>query len=287
MVIEIKGLTKRYSRDVFGIRNINLNIEEGLFGLLGPNGAGKTTLQRILTTLIPPTEGEVRIGGLDVKKDKREIRNILGYLPQTFGIYPELTAFEFLDYMGLLYGMENRSRRLAVINSLEMVHLSDVKDRKLKTFSGGMIQRIGIAQAIINSPKLLLVDEPTAGLDPEERVRFRNLLSEISGGKIIIISTHIVSDVASSCSRMAIIDRGEIKYCGSTNDLLKTVQGKVFEIEIHCDQWNEKKHVYTIVSTIREQDKITLRVVSRENLSEGKAVNPNLEDAYIFSMMKR
>jgi ABC-2 type transport system ATP-binding protein len=286
MVIHLKGLTKKYSQDVFGIKHIDLNIEEGMFGLLGPNGAGKTTLQRILATLIQPSAGEANIGYLNVKKDKMEIRRILGYLPQHFGVYPELTAYEFLDYLGLLYGMEDKKRKYAVSESLEKVHLIDLKDRKLKSFSGGMIRRIGIAQAILNDPKLLLVDEPTSGLDPEERVRFRNLLSDMSDGKIIIISTHIAHDIASCCTTMAILDHGEIKFHGSPQLLLKAAQGRIYEIKIHSSRWKEIKHQYKIISTRRERNEITLRVASRENVHHGTKMNPNLEDAYMFCMME-
>lgn len=286
MAIEIKGLTKIYSKKVAGVRDLDLVIGDGgMFGLLGRNGAGKTTLLRILTTLLRPTAGEVKINGLDITSHKKKVRRMIGYLPQNFGVFPELSAYEFLDYMGYLYEMKDDRERCSAVNRvLEMVHLKEVKDRKLKTYSGGMVQRVGIAQALLNSPDILLVDEPTANLDPEERVKFRNLLSESSNGRVVVISTHIVNDISSTCADMAVLDEGRLQYRGSPSKLIGEAKGKVFEVRVNEEKLNEFRKYHRIISTLREQDEIRVRVLSEERIPEAEAVNPTLEDAYIYRM---
>src|SRR6266511_1923444 len=196
MGVSIRHLTKVYDRKIVGVEDVSLTLAAGVFGLLGPNGAGKTTLMRILATLLDPTSGTATVDGYDVRRRRPEVRRILGYLPQQFGLYPQMTCREFLDYVGLLYGIRGPARRDAVEQALEQVHLAEVASRRIRTLSGGMKQRLGIAQAVLSAPRLLIVDEPTAGLDPDERVRVRNLLSELARERVVILSTHIVGDVS-------------------------------------------------------------------------------------------
>ncbi|MCH5139022.1 ABC transporter ATP-binding protein, partial [Clostridiaceae bacterium UIB06] len=208
----IKNVTKKYGK-FKAISNLNLEIKEGMFGLLGHNGAGKTTLMKLITTLSEPSSGKVIVNGLDTIKNKMEIKNIIGFLPQEFSVYPDLTAYEFLDYIAKLnYIKDNKKRKKLIERILEKVNLSEAKDKKIGGFSGGMKRRIGIAQAIIKDPKVLIVDEPTAGLDPEERIRFRTMLVELSESKIVILSTHIVEDIAASCEQMAFLQNGRLRY---------------------------------------------------------------------------
>ena len=208
MELRIRNLSKTYSNGVVALDNISLSIPAGMFGLLGPNGAGKSTLMRTLATLQECDAGSVFFGDLDVLDEKDEIRRLLGYLPQDFGVYPKVSAYEMLDHFAILKGLSHRSRRREVVDGLlQQTNLFEVRHQKLGTFSGGMRQRFGIAQALLGDPKLIIVDEPTAGLDPQERVRFHNLLSDIGDERTVILSTHIVSDVADLCANMAIINR--------------------------------------------------------------------------------
>jgi ABC-2 type transport system ATP-binding protein len=286
MEIRFDEVTKVYPGNIRGLDNISLTIDErGTFGLLGRNGAGKTTFLRLITTLLEPTKGRIRILDGNGERNKKDIRKLIGYLPQNFGVYPELTACEFLDYMGILYELGDAATRSEAVRLvLEMVHLEGVMHRKLRTFSGGMIQRIGIAQALLNAPRILLVDEPTANLDPEERVEFRNLLSEMSAGRIVIISTHIVNDIASTCSDMAILAEGSIRFQGKPARLIEEARGNVFEITIDTGEFENAKKNYTITSIVRNDTHVLLRVVSRETVPGGRSLEPTLEDAYILNM---
>ena len=205
MEIIIESVSKKYKGDSYGLRDLSLQIETGVLGLLGPNGAGKSTLMRILSTITQPTAGKVSWNGIDITKDPNAVRSILGYLPQDFGVYPHLNAVEFLEYLASIRGLDHKIARKRIDELLHLVNLYEVRKKPLNSFSGGMKQRVGIAQALLNDPKLLIVDEPTVGLDPEERIRFRNLLSELSGDRIVILSTHIVSDVE--------VDRNRYRYC--------------------------------------------------------------------------
>ena len=218
MEVKIEGLTKVYGRKVQALDGVDLEMPTGMFGLLGPNGAGKTTLMRILAGILNPTSGTVRVGDHDMATEagRTAVKRVLGYLPQDLGLYPDLSAHEFLDYVGILKGLEDRkARRLRVGELLEMVGLSDVAKRKLKGFSGGMKRRVGIAQALLNDPRLLIVDEPTAGLDPEERIRFRNLLSDLAGERTVLLSTHIVEDVAQTSRDLAVMASGRVVFRGA------------------------------------------------------------------------
>lgn len=283
--IIIKNLTKKYGK-FRALNNLNLEIKEGMFGLLGHNGAGKTTLMKLITTLTEPTKGQIIINGLDTVKDKMEIKNIIGFLPQEFSVYLDLTAYEFLDYIAKLNYVKNKKMRRNLIESvLEKVNLFDVKDKKVGGFSGGMKRRIGIAQAIIKDPKVLIVDEPTAGLDPEERIRFRTMLVELSQNKIVILSTHIVEDISASCEQMALLDGGSLRYAGSPVDFVNEVEGKVWEIQVNNKrELLEIKNKYLIISMKQTKEGTYIRVLS-ENLREGLNIKkevPNLEDAYIY-----
>jgi ABC-type multidrug transport system ATPase subunit len=267
-----------------------MEIPTGMFGLLGPNGAGKSTLMRILVALMEPTTGEVDIFGYDLKKERKEVRKILGYLPQDFRFFAKYKTYEFLDYAARLSGMNNRKqRREAVDRMLESVGLFDVKERYAGKLSGGMKRRLGIAQALIHHPKLIIVDEPTTGLDPEERIRFRNLLGEISKQDVaIILSTHIVGDISSSCNCMALMNRGEVAFYGAPQDMLKAAEGKVWKVRIGGDDLPEIDKKYPVISTIPAGSGWEVQVIAEE--MEGynaEPYPPNLEHAYVYFMEKR
>ena len=233
MHIKIENLNKIYPNGNYALKDLNLEIPNGMFGLLGPNGAGKSTLMRILVTLMKPSNGRVLVNDLDLSKNRREIRAMLGYLPQDFSFFSKLKTYEFLDYTARLAGMKNSAaRKSAVDQMLEEVGLFEARDRNANKLSGGMKRRLGIAQALINNPKIIIVDEPTTGLDPEERIRFRNLLSNISTRDVIIIlSTHIVGDISSTCHNMALLNKGELAFSGSPEELVKQAEGNVWLIQ--------------------------------------------------------
>src|SRR3954447_1623935 len=229
MELVIEGVGKRYKGDFWGLRGFSLKLEPGVLGLLGPNGAGKSTLMRILATITKPTEGRVLWNGEDVAKSPDRLRTVLGYLPQDFGVYPNLTAVEFLEYLAAVKGLDGGVARRRIDELLALVNLTDARKKPLGGYSGGMKQRIGIAQALLNDPAVLIVDEPTVGLDPEERVRFRNLLSDLGGERLVILSTHIVSDVEAVATRIAIMDRGRLLASAEPEALLRAVEGRVWE----------------------------------------------------------
>jgi len=287
MQINIKSLNKVYKNGNHALKNVNLEIENGMFGLLGPNGAGKTTLMRILVTLMKPSEGQVEINGLDLNRHRRDIRAMMGYLPQDFRFFSKLSTWEFLDYVSSLAGLKNRKkRRLAVDEMLESVSLFDVRDRPANKLSGGMKRRLGIAQALIGDPKIVVVDEPTTGLDPEERIRFRNLLSDMSQRDIIIIlSTHIVGDISSACRQMALLDEGNLAFHGSPDKLIDFAKGNVWEIEAIDSELDTIKSKYPVISTIPSENGWEVQVVAR-NLDgyPAKPVEPDLEHAYVNYM---
>ncbi len=287
MHIKIEGLSKVYKNGNYAIKNLNLEIPNGMFGLLGPNGAGKSTLMRILVTLMKPTKGKVSVNELDIAKNRREIRAMLGYLPQDFSFFSKLKTYEFLDYAARLAGMKNASaRRTAVDQMLEEVGLFEARDRNANKLSGGMKRRLGIAQALINNPKIIIVDEPTTGLDPEERIRFRNLLSTLSTRDIIIIlSTHIVGDISSTCDNMALLNEGQLAFNGSPEDLVKKAEGNVWLIKATEAEYLEINEKYPVISTIPTEGGWEIQVVSPDiNGYYGKQIDPNLEHAYVHFM---
>ncbi|HCE56653.1 MAG TPA: multidrug ABC transporter ATP-binding protein [Prolixibacteraceae bacterium] len=288
MHIKIENLNKVYKGGSYAIKNLNLEIPNGMFGLLGPNGAGKSTLMRILVTLMKPSSGKVTINGnLDLAKNRREIRAMLGYLPQDFSFFSKLKTYEFLDYAARLAGMKNgTTRRTAVEQMLEEVGLFEARDRIANKLSGGMKRRLGIAQALINDPKIIIVDEPTTGLDPEERIRFRNLLSTISTRDVtIILSTHIVGDISSTCDNMALLNKGNLAFAGSPEQLVKEAEGFVWLIKATEKEYLEINEKYPVISTIPIDGGWEVQVVSEDiNGYYGTQIKPNLEHAYVHFM---
>lgn len=266
MSISIRSLNKIYPNGNHALKDIDMEIPTGMFGLLGPNGAGKSTLMRILVALMEPTSGEVDVFGYNLLKERKEVRGILGYLPQDFRFFAKYKTHEFLDYAARLSGMNNkRERRQAVDEMLESVGLFDVRERYASRLSGGMKRRLGIAQALIHNPKLIIVDEPTTGLDPEERIRFRNLLAKISEQNVtIILSTHIVGDISSTCNCMALMNRGEIAFFGSPEDMRKTAEGKVWRMKINSDDLPLIDKKYPVITTIPSGTGWEIQVVADE-----------------------
>ena len=281
MKIEINNLIKNYgSKRV--LNNINMEISEGMFGLLGPNGAGKTTLMRILTTLLHKTGGSVRVDGIDID-DKSKIRPIIGYLPQDFSMYPNMSVYESLDYLAILSGInDNSTRKNIIMNLLERVNLDRQLRTKVRALSGGMKRRLGISQALMHNPKILIVDEPTAGLDPEERVRFRNMLTDFADGRIVILSTHIVEDVEFTCENLAILKDGQIAYQGRVKELLEKAQGSVWTSDVDREEFDKVKRDVNIISTVSEGEKVRMRIISAAKPFENAlAIQPSIEDAYM------
>jgi ABC-2 type transport system ATP-binding protein len=282
MELVITNLSKSYKRDVHALDSISLTLENGIFGLLGPNGAGKSTLMQIMATLMRPTEGEIHYGDFRVGRDDHEIRKLLGYLPQSFGLYNKLTGREFLEYICLMKGIPADLRKQTVSEVLDRVNLSDKADRKIRTYSGGMKQRIGIAQALAGDPKVIIVDEPTAGLDPEERGRFRNLLEELSVGKIVLLSTHIVSDMETSCRKLAVLNQGRLLYQGTSEALLRHVEGKVWGGEVTGAVWESGDVDGACLRRRRTAFGYELRVLSESQpFRDAALVSPSLEDGYM------
>jgi ABC-type multidrug transport system ATPase subunit len=278
----IDSVGKQYPGNLWGLRDLRLEIGPGVLGLLGPNGAGKSTLMRILATVTRPTEGRVLWNDGDIARSPDPLRQVLGYLPQDFGVYPHLTALEFLEYLAAVKGLDGAAARRRIDELLAVVNLSEARNRPLGGFSGGMKQRVGIAQALLNDPQLLIVDEPTAGLDPEERVRFRNLLSELSGERIVILSTHIVSDVEAVATDIAILRGGRLLAHAAPEELLRSVEGKVWECVIASGDVPAAKQKYLISTSARRADGVHVRIVSTERPGEGAVtVSPTLEDAYL------
>jgi ABC-2 type transport system ATP-binding protein len=281
LVIETRNLGKAY-KGVQALTDFNLKLTPGILGLLGPNGAGKSTLMRMLATITRPSQGTILWNGQDVVKDPEALRSVLGYLPQDFGVYPNLSAQEFLEYMAAIKGMRGEKARRKISDLLDLVNLRDAARRPLSGYSGGMRQRVGIAQALLNDPQLLIVDEPTVGLDPEERVRFRNLLSDLSGERIVILSTHIVSDVESTATDIAIIHKGHLKARALPEQLLKQMEGCVWEWMAASQELPALKKQFLVSGTLRRMDGVEVRVVSKaQPCPEAQPVIPNLEDVYL------
>ena len=284
MQLSIEHVSKRYGSGNWALRNFTLQLKPGVLGLLGPNGAGKTTLMSILATITRATEGRVTWNGSDLATDPDALRSTLGYLPQDFGVYPNLNAVEFLEYLAAVKGLDAAAAKRRIDELLDLVNLTDVRKRALGGYSGGMKQRVGIAQALLNDPQLLIVDEPTAGLDPEERVRFRNLLSELSGERIIILSTHIVSDVEATATDIALISQGTLVAHASPGELLQQVEGKVWEWILPSADLNVARQKYLISNTARRGDGVHARVLGEAPPVGAQPVVPNLEDAYLFCL---
>ena len=280
----IDKVSKKYGRGTLALRGFSLELGPGVLGLLGPNGAGKTTLMSILATITRATEGTVTWNGADLAANPDALRAVLGYLPQDFGVYPNLNAVEFLEYLAAVKGLDGAAARRRIDELLNLVNLTDVRKRPLGGYSGGMKQRVGIAQALLNDPQLLIVDEPTAGLDPEERVRFRNLLSELSGEHIVILSTHIVSDVEATATAIALISQGTLVAHASPEELLGQVEGRVWEWVLPSVELNAAKQKYLISNTTRRSDGVHARVLASDAPAGAVPTLPNLEDAYLYCL---
>jgi ABC-2 type transport system ATP-binding protein len=288
MKLSIRSLSKKYSAKVWGLTDFNLELKPGVLGLLGPNGAGKSTLMRILATVTRPSAGSVHWDDLDILSSPDPLRAVLGYLPQDFGIYPHLTAVEFLEYLAAVKGIESSAARARIEELLAVVNLTDARHRPLGGFSGGMRQRVGIAQALLNDPQLLIVDEPTAGLDPEERVRFRNLLSELSGERIVILSTHIVSDVEAVATDIAILSHGRLLAHESPETLLASINGKVWEVLLPSADLSALQQRHLVSSVAHRSDGVHVRVVSdAAPRNTTRSLEPSLEDAYLSVLARQ
>jgi ABC-2 type transport system ATP-binding protein len=284
-MITLLNLTKTYPGNVQALRGIDLEIGPGMFGLVGPNGAGKTTLMRILSGLIRPSSGSVNILGnnLATASGKQAVKSMLGYLPQELGLYPDLTAREFLDYVAVLKGISvEKERRDQVEEIIDLVHLSEDANRRLKTFSGGMQRRVGVAQALLGRPALLVVDEPTAGLDPEERVHLRNLLADTAANRTVILSTHIVEDVSQSCNDLAVLSRGKVVFQGAPRALIERARGKVWTIKTDGGRPDSG---LVVVATVQQREGVQYRVIGDPgDALPAVAAEPSLEDGYIWLM---
>ncbi len=280
-MLKIEAVSKKFRGGNFGVRDVSLELSAGVIGLLGPNGAGKTTLMQMIATITRPSSGRILFEGNDVTKRPNDLRRKLGFLPQDFGVYENLTALEFLTYFAALKGVHSKKR---VVEMLESVNLHTVADRALGGFSGGMRQRLGIAQALVNDPTLVIVDEPTAGLDPEERVRFRNVLSEIGFGKLVILSTHIVSDIESIATQIAVMKEGRLLTIDTPEALLRGAQGYVWQSVDSSEEVDRLRTTLKISSAIRKPDGVHLRFVGPEPAIAAKPTEPELEDAFLYLM---
>ena len=298
MKLEISNIGKRYKGNFWGLQEFSLELGSGVLGLLGPNGAGKSTLMNILATTTKPSAGTVVWNNSNIVRKPNDLRAVLGYLPQHFGVYPNLNAVEFLQYMAAIKGLDGKTTKRRIDELLQLVNLTNASKRPLGSYSGGMKQRVGIAQALLNDPQLLIVDEPTVGLDPEERVRFRNLIADLSGERIIILSTHIVSDVEATATSIAIMNQGRLITHALPEALLQAVEGKVWQFMVSSDQLTAVRQQYLVSNTIRRSDGVQVRVVGDEvmdtstgvtlSLPKGSvqaaSVSPTLEDAYLYAI---
>jgi len=285
MTLRIEQLSKQYKNGVKALSQISLTIENGILGLLGPNGAGKSTLMRILATITKPSSGSASWNGRDLIKDANALRPYLGYLPQDFGIYPHLSAVEFLSYLAAAKGINGPTAQKRIQQLLEVVNLQEAQKRPLGTLSGGMRQRVGIAQALLSDPKLLIVDEPTAGLDPEERVGFRHLLTELSGDRVVILSSHIVSDIEATATDIAIINKGLLICHERPETMLRQMEGQVWEMLIPSAELSSLKERYIVSGTVRTSQGIRIRLVAPAKPTfDAIALTPSLEEAYLSAL---
>lgn len=286
MKLNINNISKTYPNGVQALKNVSIEIGNGIFGLLGPNGAGKSTLMRTIAALQDADSGTIMLGDVDVEKDKQGLREMLGYLPQEFGVYPKVSAIDLLDHMAVMKGITDAKRRKEQVDSLlYQVNLWESKDQKLGTFSGGMKQRFGIAQALLGDPKIIIVDEPTAGLDPMQRNRFHNLLSEIGENVVVILSTHIVDDVSDLCNDMAIILNGELKLAGKPLELIKKLEKKVWQGLVEKDVAESLKDDERLISSRLYMGKVKIRLLSDEEAGSGFTISdPEIEDLYFATI---
>ncbi|WP_428817353.1 ABC transporter ATP-binding protein [Clostridium butyricum] len=285
MSIDIKGLEKRFNEKTIALNNINLNIGKGIFGLLGKNGSGKTTLMRIITTLMEPTKGNINILGLEYnKKNYEKIKKNIGYLPQEFGFYRDFTVLEIMNYLSILNNIDNSVKKDKIKKILNNVGMYDCRDKKYKQLSGGMKRRVGLAQAMLNEPKILIVDEPTAGVDPQERIKIRNLLNEYSQNNTVLFSTHIVEDIESTCNNLAILNEGNLVFNGDLKTLLDLAKGKLWECSFeNIEAFNNFQINHNVLSYKREEDCIIAKVIDEKcPIKNSIPVKAYLEEAYVY-----
>jgi len=288
MELHIENVSKQYRREVWGLRDFTLRLGPGILGLLGPNGAGKSTLMRIIATITRPSSGAIYWNGVDIDKRPDDLRRVLGYLPQDFGVYPNLSAVEFLTYLAAVKGLPPKQARQRIEELLHLVNLTEAAYRPIGGLSGGMRQRVGIAQALLNDPHLLIVDEPTVGLDPEQRVSFRNLIADLAGERLVLLSTHIVSDVAATATSIALINHGQLLRHALPEQLLQAVEGKVWGWLVSSDALTTLKNQHLIANTTRRADGVLARIVSDVAPDpEATPLTPTLEDAYLYFIANR
>jgi len=281
--LNINAIGKCYRDSHWGLRDVSLSLTPGVLGLIGPNGAGKSTLMRILATVTQPSRGTVTWNGTDISKDPDTLRGRLGYLPQDFGVYPNLSAVEFLGYLAAARGLTGSAARRRIEALLELVNLTDARNRRLCSLSGGMKQRVGIAQALLNDPYLLIVDEPTAGLDPEERLRFRNLVTDLAGDRIVILSSHIVSDIEAAATSIAVLDRGRLLRHAAPEHMLRSVSGKVWQCLVPSDGLQTFRQSHTISNSTRTPEGVRVRLIAdQQPTPDSEPTAPALEDAYLY-----
>ncbi|MCF6279275.1 MAG: ABC transporter ATP-binding protein [Flavobacteriaceae bacterium] len=282
MKLEIQNVSKRYNKNKYGLKDFSITIEKGILGLLGPNGAGKSTLLKMIATVSKPTDGIILLNKNNIVKDANYMRKQLGFLPQDFGVYPNLNAFEFLEYMAAMKGVGGKNLKPRITQLLEGLNLIEAANKPIGSYSGGMKQRIGIAQALLNNPKIIIFDEPTVGLDPEERVRFRNLISDLASDCIVILSSHIVSDIDTIADEVAIMKNGSLITKGDPENIVKKVEGKVFETTIEKEKLSTFKSGHIVISTKRKQGKLQVRYISKNPIEDSILQEANLEDAYLY-----
>lgn len=281
MKLDIQKVSKRYARNKYGLKDFSLAIDKGILGLLGPNGAGKSTLLKMIATVSKPTDGIILLNKNNIVKDPNYMRNQIGFLPQDFGVYPNLNAFEFLEYIAAMKGVGGVELKARIRKLLEGLNLMEAAKNPISSYSGGMKQRVGIAQALLNNPKVVIFDEPTVGLDPEERVRFRNLISDLANDCIVILSSHIVSDIDTIADRVAVMKTGHLIMHGTQETIINQVRGKVYETEIATTALAEFKKKHRVISTSRKMGKLKLRFISENENETAQAKEANLEDAYL------
>lgn len=288
MQLQIQNLNKVYSNGVKALNNVNLTLSKGMFGLLGPNGAGKSTLMRTIAALQDPDSGSIQLGDIDVIQQKNELRKVLGYLPQDFGFYPKVSALSLLNHFAVLKGISNEKERKEIVDALlQQTNLYEVRKRNVSEYSGGMRQRFGIAQALLGNPRLVIVDEPTAGLDPMERNRFHNILSEIGEQVIVILSTHIVDDVKTLCNQMVVMNNGTILLEGTPSQTVASVQGKIWRQAINKEQLNDFKGRLKVISHYISEGKMMIHVLADEKPEDGfEQTDATLEDVYFSTITK-
>ena len=282
MQLEIQNVSKQYQKKNNGVKDFSVTIDKGILGLLGPNGAGKSTLLKMIATVSKPTNGSILLNKNNIVKDANYMRSQLGFLPQDFGVYPNLNAYEFLSYMAAMKGIGGKGLRSRIFGLLEGLNLLQAAKKPIGTYSGGMKQRVGIAQALLNHPKILIFDEPTVGLDPEERVRFRNLISDLANDCIVILSSHIVSDIDTIADKVVIMKDGNLISKGSQESIIEQVRHKVFEVTMEKEQLNAFKDSQLIVSTTRKDSKLKVRYISEAPIEESVPQEASLEDAYLY-----